>query len=389
MSDTLFFHVDLDAFFAAVEVLENPNLKGKPLIIGHNGPRSVVSTCSYEARKFGVHSAMPMVTALRLCPQAICVDGSMKLYSEKSKQVMTILRDYAPQMTQASIDEAYLDMSGTTRIYGSPKDSAKRLQERVFNQTGLTASIGIAQSRYIAKLASDYHKPNGITYVPLSREVEFIDLIGLKKLWGIGNATLENLRRYHISDTQTLRNFTEEGLQKLFGPAQGSYLYKISRGIDPGIYQGEAKSHSISAERTFYPDLFGEDAINQFLYELAQDIMFRAFDENFVPKTIGVKIRYADFSTFSTSLTPNVGIYSSKDVYDYLKQLFWAKYKSGGIRLLGAGLYNLYYGETPEQMELFVEEKIKRQGLEKTILKLSKSGLEVKRASNLLPKSKH
>ncbi len=383
MSNPLFFHVDLDAFFASVEILDNPDLKGKPLIIGHKGPRSVVSTCSYEARCYGVHSAMPMVTALRLCPNAICIGGNHKRYSEKSKEVMDILRSYAPDIIQTSIDEAFLDMSGTERIYGSPGKSAHRLQDTVYEQTGLTVSIGIASSRYIAKLASDYHKPKGVTYIPDGREQEFIDLIGIEKLWGIGKATHENFKKHHIYDVQTLRAFSEEGLTKLFGDAQGAYIYKIVRGIDPGIYTGEAKSHSISSERTFFPDLLGEEAINQFLYELASEIMFRAHDEGFSPKTIGVKIRYSDFSTHTAAFTPGVGIYNSKDVYHYLKDLFWSKYKGGGIRLLGAGLYNLFEGDSPEQLELFVEDKVKMQGLEKTILNLSKSGLEVKRASQI------
>lgn len=383
MAKPLFFHVDLDAFFASVELLDDPTLKGQPLIIGHKGPRSVVSTCSYEARKFGVRSAMPMVTALKLCPNAICISGHMERYNEKSKEVMSVLRSYAPEMIQTSIDEAFLDMTGTERIYGTPGRSAHRLQDMVFEKTGLTVSIGVASSRYIAKLASDYHKPNGVTYIPNGREQEFIDLIGINKLWGVGKATHEAFRKHHIYDIDTLRAFTEEGLQKLFGLAQGSYLYQIVRGIDPGIYTGDVKSHSISSERTFFPDLFGEEAINQFLYELASEIMFRALDEQFSPKTIGVKIRYNDFTTTTAAFTPGVGIYNSKEVFHYLKDLFWNKYKGGGIRLLGAGLYNLYKGDGPEQMELFIEDKIKQQDLEKAILKLSKAGLDVKRASQI------
>lgn len=382
--DEIFFHVDLDAFFAAVEILDRPELKGKPLIIGHKGPRSVVSTCSYEARKFGVRSAMPMITALKLCPQAICVDGSYSRYSEVSKQVMNILSQTAPSIIQASIDEAYLDMSGTEKIYKDLIQTAKDLQERITKETGVTASIGIASSRYMAKLASDYHKPNGLTYIPKGREIEFIDLIGLNKLWGVGKASLMLMKKHHIYDTKTLRSFSEDGLKSIMGDSFGSYVYKVARGIDPGIYQGEAKSHSISTERTFYPDLTGEEAINLFLYEFAQEIMFRALDEEFSPKTVGIKIRYSDFTTFNAVYTPNDGIYNSQDVYLHLKQLFWKKYNGRGLRLLGAGLYNLQKGQGPEQLELFIEDKIKRRELEKTIIKLSKSGLDVKRASNLI-----
>ena len=175
MSEAVFFHVDLDAFFAAVEVLDNPSLKGKPLIIGHKGPRSVVSTCSYEARRFGVHSAMPMTTAMRLCPQAVCVPGNMKRYSEKSKEVMAIISDIAPDYIQASIDEAYLDMTGTGLLYSSPRQAAVLLKERVRKETGLTISVGVGSSRFIAKLASDFKKPDGLTIVPSGLDTVFVD----------------------------------------------------------------------------------------------------------------------------------------------------------------------------------------------------------------------
>ena len=202
MANPLFFHVDLDAFFASVEILDNPKLKGKPLIIGHPGPRSVVSTCSYEARKYGVHSAMPMVTALKLCPKAIVIRGNMKRYSEMSHKVMSILSSYAPKMIQASIDEAYLDMTGCEKIYGEAVSSAKNLKERIKSQTGLTASIGVGSSKFIAKLASDYRKPDGLTVVPYGLEQDFVDAVGLNKLWGIGKATLENLHKHHIYTTE-------------------------------------------------------------------------------------------------------------------------------------------------------------------------------------------
>ena len=229
MADPLFFHVDLDAFFAAVEVLDDPSLKGKPLIIGHKGPRSVVSTCSYEARRFGVHSAMPMTTALRLCPQAVCVPGNMRRYSEKSKQVMAIIRDIAPCYIQASIDEAYLDMTGTETIYGGQREAALLLKDRVRQETGLTISVGVASSRFIAKLASDYRKPDGLTIVPRGLETEFVDAVGLRKLWGVGRATMEKLERYNIRSTADLRSYSLQRLEQLFGRSGGGYLSRIER----------------------------------------------------------------------------------------------------------------------------------------------------------------
>lgn len=383
MANPLFFHVDLDAFFASVEILDNPKLKGKPLIIGHPGPRSVVSTCSYEARKYGVHSAMPMVTALKLCPKAIVIRGNMKRYSEMSHKVMSILSSYAPEMIQASIDEAYLDMTGCEKIYGEAVSSAKNLKERIKSQTGLTASIGVGSSKFIAKLASDYRKPDGLTVVPYGLEQDFVDAVGLNKLWGIGKATLENLHKHHIYTTEELRSLSQNQLASFFGSSLGEYLYKIVRGIDPGIYSGESKSHSISSERTFYPDLFDQDAIDAFLLELSQEVMFRSMQEKMIAKTIGLKLRYASFKTYTLQSTPDRGIYTTKDVYEEVKMLFKKKHTGEGIRLLGVGLYSLYSGEEQEQPELFSSNKERERKLEKVILSLNLKGNNIVRATSL------
>lgn len=383
MANPLFFHVDLDAFFASVEILDNPKLKGKPLIIGHPGPRSVVSTCSYEARKYGVHSAMPMVTALKLCPKAIVIRGNMKRYSEMSHKVMSILSSYAPKMIQASIDEAYLDMTGCEKIYGEAVSSAKNLKERIKNQTGLTASIGVGSSKFIAKLASDYRKPDGLTVVPYGLEQDFVDAVGLNKLWGIGKVTLENLHKHHIYTTEELRSISQNQLAHYFGNSSSEYLYKIVRGIDPGIYSGESKSHSISSERTFYPDLFDQDAIDAFLLELSQEVMFRSMQEKMIAKTIGLKLRYASFKTYTLQSTPDRGIYTTKDVYEEVKMLFKKKHTGEGIRLLGVGLYSLYSGEEQEQPELFSSNKERERKLEKVILSLNLKGNNIVRATSL------
>lgn len=381
---SLFFHVDLDAFFAAVEVIDHPEYAGKPLIIGHKGPRSVVSTCSYEARAFGVHSAMPMSVALRLCPQAICVPGNMRRYSEMSRQVMAIIADIAPSWIQASIDEAYLDMSGTEKLYGSPSGAARMLKARVKDETGLTISVGVGSSRFIAKLASDYRKPDGLTIVPENLEMDFVDAVGLGKLWGVGRATLDRLEKYNIRTTQDLRSYSLGRLCDLFGQASGRYLYKVCRGEDPGIYSGESKSHSISAERTFFPDLIEKEAIDLYLLELSQEVCFRALDEHFVARTVGVKIRYGDFSTTSIQTTPQDGIYNSSEVYDYARKLFWQRYRGGGVRLLGVGLYQMYEGDEIDQGELFKDDEIRKRRLERLILDMGKSGLSLRRASTLV-----
>ena len=380
---SVFFHIDLDAFFASVEILDHPEYKGKPLIIGTPGPRHVASTCSYEARKYGVHSAMPMTTALRLCPDALCVRGRMERYSEKSHEVMSIIRSFAPGFLQVSVDEAFLDLTGMERIYPLPGKAARKLKDEIRKETGLTASIGVASSRFVAKLASDYRKPDGLTIVPRGKEEEFVSAVGLRKLWGIGDSMYQSLIRKGITSVEILRKYDENDLKHFFGESNGHYLYLVARGIDPGIYQGEAKSRSISAERTFYPDVFGYDALDSYLLEMSQEVMFRALDEKKVPRSVSIKLRYGDFTTISIQTTPVKPIYSSIDVYNISRELLRSKYNGSGVRLIGVALQSIYDGSDVEQQDFFSEKEEKERKLEKTIIELKKKGSKLVKARNL------
>ena len=380
---SVFFHIDLDAFFASVEILDNPEYRGKPLIIGTPGPRHVASTCSYEARKYGVHSAMPMTEALRLCPNAICIPGRMHRYSEMSRRVMGIISSFAPGFLQVSVDEAFLDLTGMERIYPLPGKAARKLKDEIRKETGLTASIGVASSRFVAKLASDYRKPDGLTIVPRGKEEEFVSAVGLKKLWGIGDSMYQSLIRKGITSVEILRKYDENDLKHFFGESNGHYLYLVARGIDPGIYQGEAKSRSISAERTFYPDVFGYDALDSYLLEMSQEVMFRALDEKKVPRSVSIKLRYGDFTTISIQTTPVKPIYSSIDVYNISRELLRSKYNGSGVRLIGVALQSIYDGSDVEQQDFFSEKEEKERKLEKTIIELKKKGSKLVKARNL------
>lgn len=380
---SVFFHIDLDAFFASVEILDNPEYRGKPLIIGTPGPRHVASTCSYEARKYGVHSAMPMTEALRLCPNAICIPGRMHRYSEMSRRVMGIISSFAPGFLQVSVDEAFLDLTGMERIYPLPGKAARKLKDEIRKETGLTASIGVASSRFVAKLASDYRKPDGLTIVPRGKEEEFVSAVGLRKLWGIGDSTYQSLIRKGITTVEILRKYDENDLKHFFGESNGHYLYLVARGIDPGIYQGEAKSRSISAERTFYPDVFGYDALDSYLLEMSQEVMFRALDEKKVPRSVSIKLRYGDFTTISIQTTPVKPIYSSIDVYNISRELLRSKYNGSGVRLIGVALQSIYDGSDVEQQDFFSEKEEKERKLEKTIIELKKKGSKLVKARNL------
>ena len=380
---SVFFHIDLDAFFASVEILDNPEYRGKPLIIGTPGPRHVASTCSYEARKYGVHSAMPMTEALRLCPNAICIPGRMHRYSEMSRRVMGIISSFAPGFLQVSVDEAFLDLTGMERIYPLPGKAARKLKDEIRKETGLTASIGVASSRFVAKLASDYRKPDGLTIVPRGNEEEFVSAVGLRKLWGIGDSMYQSLIRKGITSVEILRKYDENDLKHFFGESNGHYLYLVARGIDPGIYQGEAKSRSISAERTFYPDVFGYDALDSYLLEMSQEVMFRALDEKKVPRSVSIKLRYGDFTTISIQTTPVKPIYSSIDVYNISRELLRSKYNGSGVRLIGVALQSIYDGSDVEQQDFFSEKEEKERKLEKTIIELKKKGSKLVKARNL------
>jgi len=382
--EQIIFHVDMDAFYSAIEQHDNPSLVGKPLVIGGLGPRSVVATASYEARKFGLHSAMPMSRALQLCPSVIVLKPNMHRYSQVSKTVMETCRSFCPSVQQLSIDEAFLDMTGTRRLYGLPREAAILLKNKVKEVTGLTISVGIGPSHFIAKMASDFDKPDGLCRVSPGREEDFIDAVGLKKLWGVGKVTQDLLARKHITTTAELRQYSLVSLHAIFGNSMGNFLYHASRGIDPGIFTSQAKSHSISTETTFPEDVHTSLILEQNLLQMSHEVMFRALDEKQIGRTIGIKVREPDFTTYSAQITPKANIYSAEQIYSYAKQLLYQKWHEGmPVRLIGVGLYQLYDGDKPMQEELFEDPFQKRRELEKVILKMQKKGQQVFKATNL------
>jgi len=351
----VFFHVDLDAFFASVEQLDNPTYRGKPVIVGGEiGKRGVVSTCSYEARKFGVHSAMPMSRAVALCPDGIYVRGRMHRYYEKSREVMAIFDSFSPEVRQMSVDEAFLDMSGTGMLFGPPEETAMKLKQRVFADTGLTVSAGVASNRYIAKIASGLKKPDGLVVVPAGGEAAFMEGLRLKDVWGVGEKTRTRLEDAGLSTVKAVLACSEGMLQGLLGPAGGSFLHSVVRGIDTGIFVGEASSRSISSEQTFEYDLDDQGAIETALLELAADVMYRLLDEKQSSRTVHLKIRYSDFRTVSIQETVDHAINDTGELYGLARNLFLKKYdRTAPVRLLGIGAHNVAEGASAGQMDLF------------------------------------
>ncbi|WP_407434642.1 DNA polymerase IV [Treponema sp.] len=384
MSSTIekcYFHIDLDAFFASVEQLVHPEYRGKPVIVcgDPHHKRNVVSTASYEARKYGVHSAMPGFKALELCPQGIFTPPDMKLYCEYSEKVMAILDDFSPYVIQLSIDEACLDMTGTRRLFGDPVKAAEALKQRVKDETGLTISIGIASNAYLAKICSDIKKPDGLYRINPGEEEEFMENLPLKKVWGIGEKTLERLNSCGLRTTKDIKSHTFPFLESIFGSACASFLYNVVRAQEPENFHSEPKSHSLSSETTFEYDISDRYTLETYLMQLSADVMERLLSENKTSLTVQIKIRYEDFTTVNAQATFETPLLCTDDIYKRALALFEKKYEfERGVRLLGVGVQNVINSNQIIQNELFENENIKKQTVEKAILDLESKHPKIK-----------
>lgn len=372
--DNIIFHVDMDAFYASVEQHDNPQLYGKPVIIsGSTELRSVVSACSYEARKFGVHSAMPAVTAKKLCPAGIFLPVRMKRYKEVSETIMNIFDSYTPSVIQVSIDEAFLDISGMEKYMGTAEEIAVKLKKDIKKSTGLTISVGIAENKYLAKLASDYKKPDGLYRVEKGREEDFIDTLQLRDIWGIGKKTVEKLQSLNIKTVKALREYPETLLTSMLGPGCAGFIYKAVRGIDPGIFSSAPRSRSISNEKTFKEDISSDIILKQTLLELAHQLMFRLMNSEYSSKTVSIKIRYEDFTTVSAQIKKESFITSGEEIYSILKNLLEIKRDyNKSVRLIGASLMSLEKNDTASQLDLFENSYYRQNKVEKAILDMKK-----------------
>ena len=371
----VYFHVDLDAFFAAVEQLDYPEYRGKPVIVGGNPEeRSVVSTCSYEARAFGVHSAMSAIRARQLCPHGIFVPGRMHRYHEKSRDVMAVLQHFSPDIQQISVDEAFLDMSGTGRIFGAPPEAAQALKAQVHEETGLTISVGVAPNRYLAKISSGLSKPDGLVVVPSGDEESFMRKRRLDEVWGIGEKSRDRLAEAGLRSVEDILSCPEKLLAGILGPAGASFLYQAVRGIDPGIMNRENSTRSISAERTFNRDVYEQEVLESMLLELSIDLMYRLLDEGLYGKTITVKIRYADFTTVSIQSTGDTAVRDSSDLFSRARELLEKKREQGSlVRLIGLAVNRLEDHPPAEQLALFDDGTSKKKQLvEQAVHKLEK-----------------
>lgn len=361
MKPKRFFHVDLDAFFASVEQNDNPDLKGKPVIVGAQpGHRGVVSTCSYEARAFGVRSAMPISEAYRRCPQGVYVTPRIGRYSELSAQVMEVFSSFTPEVQRVSIDEAFLDMTGTERLWGEPEVAARLVKAKVLERTGLGISIGVAPNRYVAKIASGLGKPNGLVIVPPEGIETFMLRLPLSKLWGAGEKTQARFRELGIMSIAQLASFGEAQLSSLFGSAGGAFLYAAARGRDLGMMDrdsvatGEPASRSMSAETTFERDCLDRECVEDVLMYLASELAYRLWSEGCRSRTLVLKLRLHDFTTSTRRRARRCYYLSSAEAFkDALALLEKAWDGRTEIRLLGLGFAAIEKGDAVAQGELF------------------------------------
>ncbi len=380
----VFFHVDLDAFFASVEQLDHPEYRGKPVIIGAlPGHRGVVAASSYEARAFGVRSAMPISFAVRRCPNGIYLPVRMERYQEMSRRVMDLLDSYTPEVIQISVDEASLDMTGTQRLLGPPLVAGRKLKDSVRADCGLTISVGIAPNRYLAKLASDAEKPDGLFQIEAGSEIAFLDRLPLRDLWGIGKKTLARLTELGIDTTAALRDTPLDALREMIGSAGGDFLYKIVRGIDPGIYSQERRTHSISNEVTFEEDIREIEQIRMTVLDLSHQVMFRIKEEGARPKTVTVKIRYGDFTTTTAQTTLRRPLSTAEELNRHALELFTSRWTGEAVRLLGVGVSLTEGDAEPLQSELFEDGTERRRKLEQAVFDIQVQGRPVVKASLL------
>jgi DNA polymerase-4 len=369
-----FIHADLDAFYASVEQLDHPAYRGKPVIVGGlpADRRSVVSTASYEARRFGVHSAMPIAQAARLCPRGIFLRGNMARYREKSTEIMALFADFSPVVQQLSIDEAFLDITGMEGLMGPPAAMAEKLKQRIRARTGLTVSVGIAANKYVAKIASGISKPDGLYMVPPGGEGDFMRSLPVEKIWGAGDKARERFKQRGLKTGADIYALPLEALTANFGEAFGRFLYRAVRGEAAAAFDQERGSRSISAERTFPQDLHDEFALETALLDICQTLMWRLLDCHWRSRTVSLKIRYGDFSTEGARETSARPVSTLNDFYERLLHLFHQKYQKGrGVRLIGAGLMNLETGAL-YQGDLFDAEDAKERRLEQAILEINR-----------------
>ena len=350
-------HLDMDAFYAAVEVLDNPDLQGKPVIVGGSKERGVVSSASYEARTFGVHSAQPIATAMRLCPQGIFRPVRMWRYKEISRQIFEIFKRFSPLVEPLSLDEAFVDVTGSTRLFGPPEEIAKKIKQQVVAETGLTASAGVAPTKFIAKIASDIQKPDGLTIVPEGKVKEFLGPLPIEKLWGVGERTRKTLAHLGVETIGDLGRVPLELLDRKMGK-HGLHLSLLAQGVDEREVETERQVKSIGHEETYREDILDMAMARRVLLSLATKVAKRLRGHGFVGKTVTLKVKYHDFVQITRSVTLQEPTDDGREIFQSCCDLLSKTEASKRpVRLFGISLSQIDLADKERQLALFEQRR--------------------------------
>ena len=344
-------HVDMDAFFVSAELVRRPDLRGLPVVVGGTGGRGVVAAASYEARSFGIFSAMSTYQARRLCPRAIFLQGDHSYYASISSKVMEIFERYTPLVEPISLDEAFLDVGGSVRLHGSPFEIAQSIRRDINHEQGLTCSVGIAPNKFLAKLATEEAKPSpgpkgpvpglGVKVVEEYEIQEFLDPLPVRSLWGVGPVTVDRLDQIGVTTVLQLRNFPRDSLIQALGKTQGVHLHRLAHGVDERNVEARQNIKSLSHEETFSEDLYSEQRLTTEIFRMADAVGKRLRGLGILGATVNLKVRLKDFSTFTRSVTLPNPTDSGKVVGRNAVNLLESIETSSGVRLLGVGVSNL------------------------------------------------
>lgn len=369
-------HVDMDQFFAAIAVLDDPTLKGKPVLVGGTGPRGVLSTASYEARKFGCRSAMPTAVALRLCPHAVIVKVPGQRIRELSSKLFDILERVSPLVQPLSCDEAFIDATGSQRLLGPPEVIARSIKQQVQDELHLTASVGVAPNKFLAKLASDLDKPDGLTIIPRNTAndpdavARFLAPLPIRRMWGVGPASEAKLAKHKIHTFGDLQQCSREQLQRIAGGKEyADHFFKLCRGNDDRPVHGPRDAKSVGHEQTFREDLADPDHVRAIMLTQAEDVARRLRHKQRRAKGVTVKIRFGDFQTITRSKSLDRPTDLTRDLYDAAVALFdkWARHQYRPVRLIGISATPLT-DAAEEQPSLFPDPRdAKQRQVEQTL----------------------
>ena len=350
-------HIDMDAFYASVEQLDNPELKGKAMVVGSSSSRGVVAAASYEARKYGVYSAMSSAKAKQLCPHLIFVPGRMDRYAEVSKQIRKIFYSYTGLVEPLSLDEAYLDVTVNKKQDPSASRIARKIRKEIFETTGLTASAGISINKFLAKVASDINKPNGQKTIPPEEAITFLESLEIKQFYGVGKVTLKKMYDLGIFTGADLKTKSEAFLEEHFGKS-GSHFYHIVRGIHPSPVSPSRTRKSLAVERTFSENLSSELFMMDRLKEIAEKVAYRLEQNKLKGRTLTLKIRYSDFQIQTRSITLDYPLSNAIGILSVAKGLLYQDKLDNSVRLLGLSVSNFNLdeansnGQTPIAVQL-------------------------------------